>query len=238
MISQQLNRSTKMEKEIVKGTIKYFTVGGATITMEDGTDNFISGERNMLFKDLEVGDKVILESVIENNSMTLSISKQEEPVLLSNNRTGVGRSYWKENLMKNSFIIDTSQETEESFVEKLKEAKGQKEKIILLAGVDFIACPPMITHFMQSGLKATVIIEDIHKIHNTPKLDEIDWGKIKSDRELNLKITETYKPESIKPFDKPNDYCHGKQPELSFKRGGNNRKTKNRKKAKNGRSKK
>lgn len=230
-----------MEKEIVRGTIKYFTVGGATITMEDGIDNFIAGERNMLFKDLEVGDKVILESVIENNSMTLSISKQEETILVTNTRKGVGKSYWKENLLENSFVIDTTQETEESFVEKLKEAKGKKENIVLLASANFITCSPMITQFMQSGLKATVIVEDIHDIQRgivPPKLNDIDFVNGKFKREINLKLTETHIPEPLKYNSEKYDYCHGKQPELSFKSGGNNRKTKKRKKAKNGRGKK
>jgi adenylosuccinate synthase len=135
--------------------------------MEDGTDSLIQGERNMLFKDLEIGDKVILESVIENNSMTLSISKQEEPKLVTTTRTGVGKSY--ERMLENSFVIDTEQETEESFVEKLKEAKGQKENIIIL-GAAFLSCSPMITSFMKSGLKATVIIEDIQRVITTAKL--------------------------------------------------------------------
>lgn len=233
-----------MEKETARGTIKEFSNEGATITMEDGTDSFIKGERNMLFKDLEVGDKVILESVIENNSMTISISKQEEPMLLSNNRTGVGRSYWKERLLENSFVIDTEKETEESFVEKLKEAKGKKENIILLASANFISCSPMITHFMQSGLKATVVVEDIHDIGRgiaTPKLNDIDFINRNFKRYIDLKLTETNIPELLKTNktdDKTYDYCKGKQPELKFKSGGNNRKIKNRKKAKNGRGKK
>jgi hypothetical protein len=173
--------------------------------------------------------------------MTLSVSKQEEPVLVANNRTGVGKSYLRERLLENSFVIDTEKETEESFVEKLKEAKGKKENIILLASANFITCSPMITHFMQSGLKATVIVEDIHDIQSgivTPKLNDIDFINRNFKRDIDLTLTATNIPEPIKPDSKKYDYCHGKQPELSFKSGGNNRKIKKRKKAKNGKSKK
>lgn len=235
-----------MEKEIHKGIIKNITKEYIVVLLDiDGIEQerLFYDNQKVVFNGLEIGDKVTLETIIEGNSMTLNVKKEEkkEPQLILNeSREGVGRSYWKENLLENSFIIDTTKETEESFVEKLKEAKGQKEKIILLAGVDFITCPPMITHFMQSGLKATVIVEDIHDIQRgikTPKMEDIEFLLNNKRREESLKLTE-YKPEPIKPDSKKYDYCHGKQPELSFKSGGNNRKTKKRKKAKNGRSKK
>jgi len=230
-----------MEKEIYKGIIKNITKEYVVVLLDiDGIEQerLFYDNNKVVFNGLEIGDKVTLETIIEGNSMTLNVKKEEkrEPMLIVDESKGYGKTWNTEEMLKNSFVIDTTQETEESFVEKLKEAKGQKEKIVVLGGA-FLSCSPMITSFINSGLKATVVIEDIHKIHNAPKLDEIDWSKIKSDRELNLKITETYKPEPIKHDSKKYDYCHGKQPELSFKSGGNNRKTKKRKKAKNGRKK-
>ncbi len=230
-----------MEKEIYNGTIKEISEKGVSVLMDgDENETLFHKEYNGVFKEYIVGDKVILESVIENNSMTLNVSKKEEPTLVATNRTGVGKSYWKENLMKNSFVIDTTQETEESFIEKLKEAKNQKEKVLVVGGA-FLGCTPMITSFLQSGLHATVIVDDIQDIGRgivTPKLNDIDFLKHNFKRDIDLTLTAANIPEPIKPDSKKYDYCHGKQPELSFKSGGNNRKIKKRKKAKNGKSKK
>jgi hypothetical protein len=119
-----------MEKQTCKGVIKDFSKDGVLIDLDiDGIkqERLFYDNHEVVFKGLEVGDKVILETIIENNSMTLSVSKQEEPVLVANNRTGVGKSYLRERLLENSFVIDTEKETEESFVEKLKEAKGKRK---------------------------------------------------------------------------------------------------------------
>lgn len=147
--------------------------------------------------------------------MTFS-KKRTIDVLVSN--IGTSTSRYMGDLTKDAFIIDLDKENIDSMQLSLIEAKKHDKVVVIGSGLT--GKTEMFKAFMESKIKATVVIDDVGSFAQTNKPKQsLLFPDDKDTKVIDRKASKYYYD------DKP-----------VIKSGGNNRKVKKRKKAKNGRS--
>lgn len=145
-------------------------------------------------------------------------STPRERMLILNESKGVGVSHSMEHFTKDAFVIDTDNHDLNSFIHILEESKQQHKVVIIGSGA--VTNRDMLLALSKSGIKATVIVEDIDNVLNKRKSlkEELLSSPVK-----DIKLLKSFDDDIKKDMPKS---------------GGNKRKVKKRKKARNGRSKK
>jgi hypothetical protein len=131
------------------------------------------------------------------------------------------KSYSKEELMKDAFVIDLDKINEDSIHGAISDAKESGKKIVVIGNTMPKIGTPVFDTLMKSDI-TVLVVDDI----GSDKI--LEKEKFDADRKLITKIDESY----IYHYD------DGDTKKVKFRKGGNNRKIKKRKKAKNGKNKK
>jgi hypothetical protein len=141
-----------------------------------------------------------------------------ERMLILNESIGVGTSHSIEHLTKDAFIIDTDKHNLNSLIDVLSTSKNEPNVIVI--GSSIFQDKEILRAISASGIKATVIVEDIDNVFNKRKSlkEELLSSPVK-----DIKLLKSFDDDIKKDMPKS---------------GGNNRKVNKRKKARNGRSKK
>lgn len=149
---------------------------------------------------------------------TLINDTPRERMLILNESIGVGTSHSIEHLTKDAFIIDTDKHNLNSLIDVLSTSKNEPNVIVI--GSSIFQDKEILRAISASGIKATVIVEDIDNVFNKRKSlkEELLSSPVK-----DIKLLKSFDDDIKKDMPKS---------------GGNNRKVKKRKKARNGRSKK
>lgn len=212
--------------------------------------DFFNSTKN-LFHGLIVGDKFTADIIEDGDNARLEYHvkkieemKKEDLLIIDEPKTktvtrGIGVSHYMGNLLKDSFVIDINKESSESFESRLTEGKSQDRGIVIIGSS--LSDTKILEHLMKLNIKATLVIEDIDKQVNSRKIEDRGIeitslntsGRIKK-RPLNL----SKELSNIEPLKPAPSYQRGEVNEnRPYRSGGNNRKIKKRKKAKNGRRK-
>lgn len=213
-----------------------------------GSEGF--GNSKSLFDGLIVGDKFTLDIIEDGDNARLEYHvkkieemKKEDVLIIDEPKMktvtrGIGVSYYMENLLKDSFVIDINKESSESFESRLTEGKNQDRGILIIGSS--LSDTKILEHLMKSNIKATLVFEDIDKQVNSRKIEErgIEITSLNTSGGIKKRPLSLSKELSdIEPLKPPPSYQKGEVNDRPYRSGGNNRKIKKRKKAKNGRRK-
>lgn len=158
------------------------------------------------------------------------MSDKREQIINISESGGVGTSYKNKLVKEGAFVIDMSEETVESAIEKLKQhkEKGNDNKIVLVGNpykASFSSIIKLIRKEDFSG--ATILVEDVNEL-----VEEKQKNRTELLSEMNVLADKLEKQSFLK---KASYEYQDDVPRQKYRSGGNNRKMKKRKKARNGR---